>query len=101
MRLQDMIPAKAGPNDPLHTANIMTYEHGSMVRALVRRRVKLAQGDKQGAKAYEAEAKIEHADLVMQCKVIADQMDWKMAEQEKIGLERFQERMEEIKSGTL
>jgi len=99
--LKELIPPEAGPDDPLWTTTIMTYELGSVVRALVRRRVKLTYGDDKGARAYEAEAKIELADLLTQVYVLAEQMGWKRIDLENDGKERFEERMREIEEGVL
>jgi len=87
------------PDDPIWTTTIMTYELGSVIRALTKARNKLAFGDAKGEKAYLAEAKIELADLLTQGFLLAEQMGWKRIDLEHDGYERFCQRMQEYKEG--
>jgi NTP pyrophosphatase (non-canonical NTP hydrolase) len=87
------------PEDPIWTTTIMTYELGSLIRALVKARGKSVWNDKNGERAYLAEAKIELADLLTQGYFLAEQMGWKRLELENDGLERFRERMKELEKG--
>lgn len=98
--LEEM-PPEAKPGDPFWTTNIMTYELGSLIRALVRRHIKVSQHDEKGANSYLQEARIELADLITQCRVLAEEMGWKWFELKIDGHERFVERMQEIRAGTL
>jgi len=83
------------PDDPIWTTTIMTYELGSVIRALCKARNKDTWGDEKGAKAYLAEARIELADLLTQAYFLAEQMKWGRRELEKDGIERFEQRMSE------
>lgn len=85
------------PEDPIWTTTIMTYELGSMIRALTKARNKSAYCDKDGERAYLAEAKVELADLLTQGYLLAEQMGWKRIDLENDGKERFIERMEEYR----
>jgi NTP pyrophosphatase (non-canonical NTP hydrolase) len=96
MKSVDMMPAVARPEDPIWTTTIMTYELGSLIRSLVKARLKGKKGDECGRKAYLAEAKIELADLLTQSHFLAEQMGWKVFELEKDGYQRFCERMKEM-----
>jgi len=96
--LVDKMPALAKPEDPIWTTTIMSYELGSVIRALVKARIKSAQGDKDGERAYLAEARIELADLLTQGYLLAEQMGWKRVDLENDGCERFCERMKELES---
>lgn len=83
------------PDDPIWTTTIMTYELGSVIRALTKARNKSMWGDISGERAYIAEARIELADLLTQGFFLAEQMGWKRIELENEGLTRFKTRMEE------
>ena len=89
----------AKPDDPIWTTTIMTYELGSVIRALTKARNKSAFGDKEGERAYLAEARIELADLLTQGFLLVEQMGWKRIDLENEGLERFRTRMQEYKEG--
>lgn len=81
--------------DPIWTTTIMTYELGSVIRALTKARNKKAFKDEKGERAYIAEARIELADLLTQSYLLVEQMGWKRAELENEGKRRFEERMKE------
>ena len=98
--LVDGMPALAKPENHMWTTTIMTYELGSLIRALVRAGVKSTYGDKDGEKSYLAEARIELADLITQTRLLIEQMGWKQVDLENDGEERFCERMEELRNGT-
>jgi len=85
--------------DPIWTTTIMTYELGSVIRALTKARNKAAFKDEKGQKAYLAEARIELADLLTQSYLLVEQMGWRRIELENEGKERFCERMEEYRKG--
>lgn len=89
----------AKPNDPIWTTTIMTYELGSIIRALCKARNKSAYGDEKGERAYLAEARIELADLLTQSFLLAEQMGWMRLELIREGSERFCQRMQEYKEG--
>lgn len=99
--LRDLMPAVAKPEDPVWTTAIMTYELGGVVRALIYADHKRGQGDAEGVRALLATARIGLADLIVQGRVLAEQMEWKMVDLENDGLERFAERMKELKEGTI
>ena len=101
IKLTDEMPAGAMPMDELHTCNIMTYELGAVVNGLVYARHKRSWGDVKGANAREKSARINLADLITQCRLLAEQMDWPWFELEKDGQERFFERMKEIEEAKL
>jgi len=84
------------PDDPIWTTTIMSYELGSAIRALVRARNKDTWGDEKGARAYNAEARVEIADLLTQTYFLLEQMGWSRLELENEGKERFIERMKEL-----
>ena len=90
-------PDHAKPEDPIWTTTIMTYELGSLVRALVKARLKRESGDEAGTNAYVAEARVELSDLLTQAYFLAEQMGWKRLELENEGHHRFCERMKEIR----
>ena len=92
----EYMPPEAKPGDPIWTMSIMSYEHGSVVRSLIRGQCALARGDMTGAKAHFATARIELSDMITQCHVLAEQMSWKWLDLENDGMERFQRRMEEL-----
>lgn len=95
--LVDRMPSECEPENPYHTLNIMTYELGSLVRALIYYKITGKTGeDERTLSAYVADARIGLADLITQCRVLAEQMGWKWITLENDGLERFQERMKEI-----
>jgi len=75
--LVDIMPAAAKPTDPLTTCNIMTYELGAVVNGLVYARHKRSWGDLKGAASYTANARINLADLVTQCQLLAEQLGWR------------------------
>lgn len=97
--LIEKAPPLAQPDNPIWTTTIMTYELGSLIRALVRARAKSAWGDHKSEKAYLAEARIEAADLLTQLRFLAEQMGWKMIDLENDGQERFCERMDQLENG--
>jgi len=98
--LVEKAPPLAKPEDPIWTTTIMTYELGSLIRALVKASHKSAWGKKNEERAYLAEAKIGLADLLTQGYFLAEQMGWKRIDLENDGLERFCERMKELAEGT-
>lgn len=100
--LRDIMPASAGPEDPLRTTNVMLYELGSLTRCLVRmhHRVARSAGD-ESTRALKATARIDLADLLMQVRLLAEQMGWDMIGLENDGMERFKERMAEIRKGEI
>ena len=85
----------AKPNDPIWTTTIMTYELGSVIRALTKARNKRAFKDEKGERAYIAEARIELADMITQAYLLAEQMEWDIIDLENEGKARFEERMKE------
>jgi NTP pyrophosphatase (non-canonical NTP hydrolase) len=96
--LRDIMPASAGPEEPLHTTNVMLYELGSLTRCLVRMHHRTARGvGDEGTRALKATARIELADLLTQVRLLAEQMGWDMIGLENDGMERFKERMSEIR----
>lgn len=100
-KLIDEMPAAAKPTNVLHTCNIMTYELGAVVSGLVYADLKRSWGDDKGARIREVNARINLADLITQCRVLAEQMNWPWLTLLKDGEERFFERMKEIEEGKL
>lgn len=101
MKLMDIMPAQARPEDALHTCNIMTYELGAVVNGLVYAEHKRTWRDLKGVSIREANARINLADLITQCRLLAEQMNWPWPALMIDGEERFQERMQEIKEERL
>lgn len=101
MSLIELMPEEAEPRSAERTALVMGYELGSVQRSLVYASHKHAQGDYVGKNAHLQSARIELADLITQCQLLAEQMGWKWLELENDGRERFGERMREIEEGTL
>ena len=99
MGLVDMASPLAKPEDDIWTTTIMTYELGSLIRALCKARVRRAWGDEKGARAYEAEGRIELSDLITQCRFLAEQKGWGELQLRTDGEERFLERMREYDEG--
>jgi len=87
------------PDDPIWTTTIITYELGSVIRALTKARNKKEFGDIKGQKAYLSEARIEFADMLTQCHLLAEQMGWSLVDLKNDGYERFEERMKEYEEG--
>ena len=96
--LQDHIPSY---QTYFRTTQIMTYELGGIIRSLVYAEHMGRQGRKDRQKAYLAEARVGLADLMTQSQLLAEQMGWRPIDLENDGLERFLERMQEIKEGKL
>jgi len=94
------MPAEAKPEDELHTCNIMTYELGAVVNSLVWAKHKRSWGDTKGANARRESARVDLADLITQCRLLAEQMYWSWFELERDGQERFLERMKEIEENS-
>lgn len=101
MHLVDSMPEAAQPEDPIWTTSIMTYELGGVVQGLVYARHKRSWGDEESANAREKSARINLADLIVQCQVLAEQMRWPWMDLENDGMERFLERMAEIAGESL
>jgi len=99
--LKELMPPEAGPDDPLRTTNIMTYELGGLVKSLIYADHKRRQGEDDSYAARVADARICLADLLTQGYVLAEQMGWKRIDLENDGKERFEERMREIEEGVL
>ena len=99
--LRDYMAASAKPETPLRTTNVMSYELGGIIRGLIYAEHKRAQGDVKGMNAHIANARVGHADLLVQLQLLAEQMGWDMVDQENDGMERFRERMTEIKTGVI
>jgi hypothetical protein len=97
----EKMPARAKPEDPVWTVSVMTYELGSLMRALIRASVKQAQGETKSANAYRAEAMGELSDVVSQCRLLMEQMNWKPVDVQNFGFERFCQRMQELAAGKL
>ena len=92
--LIEKAPPLAKPEDPIWTTTIMTYELGSIIRALVKAQVYSTKGDDKTAQAYLQEARVELSDLITQAYFLAEQEGWKRIDLENDGYERFCERME-------
>ena len=101
MSLKDLMPYEAKPDSTERTINVMCYELGSLSKSLVYAEHKASMGNTAGSLAYTANARIELADLITQCYLLAEQMGWKWIDLENDGRERFRQRMEEIEEGTL
>jgi len=99
--LVEMMPEEAKPSDPVWTTAVMMRELGAVAGSLIYAEHLRAQGDEKGACAREANARIDLADLITQCYVLAEQMKWPWLAMENDGRERFFERMKEISEGTL
>ena len=91
--LKDLIP-KQRPPHPLYTTNIMTIELGWVVHGLVYSRYKEEGSDMW--RAYRAESRKNLADLITQCRLLAEQCNWDYDELVIDGEETFRERMKEI-----
>ena len=100
--LKDHLPL-GFQEDLLDTCNIMTYELGAIVRSLIYadRHSGGPAEDKDKERAYLGSARIDLADLILQCRLIAEQAGWDYAELIDDGEERFLERMKEWKDGKL
>lgn len=100
MLVEKMHP-DAKPEDPIWTTNIMLYELGLMTKNLIygwgRRKRARDHDDVLKANAYLADAKMELADLVTQCRVMAEQLDCDWSTLVSDGEERFAERMDELR----
>lgn len=57
--------------------------------------------DARGSAAYFAESRLALADLITQCRVLAEERGWKWDELVADGEERFLERMDELKRGII
>jgi len=99
--LTELMPSQAKPLDPLWTTNIMSYELGAVIRGLVYAHHRKNQTDDSMVSSSLANSRINLADLITQCQLLAEQMDWKWADLVKDGRERFYERMSEIEEGRL
>ena len=99
-RLTDDMPAVMGPSDPFQTVCVMMYELGDVVKNLSRVRYLQALGAEEKLVHYrEEEARVGLADLIVQCRVLAEQLGWQWSKLEADGLERLKERVLEAKSG--
>lgn len=95
---KDRIPES---QDPLRTANIMAYELGYITHDLLYADLKSTWNDEKGVKIRLANARINLADLITMCRLLAEQMDWSWLSLIKDGEERFSDRMEEIEDQRL
>ena len=94
--LKDCMPVQARPDDPIWTTSVMSRELGRVIEGLMYAHHKHSWGDEKGARIREADARINFADLITQCRVLAEQLNWPWLTLLKDGEERFQERMQEI-----
>ena len=94
--IKELMPLEAEPEAPIFTCSVITYELGSLIHHLIHAKHTLDEK----SKAYHlAEARIDLADLLTQAYLLAEQMGWKRLPLENDGLERFQERMNEVRKG--
>jgi len=96
MILKDAMPKQARPSDPIWTTSVMTRELGRVIEGLMYAHHKRSWGDDKGVRIREADARINLADLITQCRVLAEQMSWPWLTLLKDGEERFLERMTDI-----
>lgn len=96
--LKEYMPPEAQPDNPIWTTSIMTYELGSLIHQLIHHKYTL---DEKSKAIHLASARIELADLLTQVYVLAEQLGWKRLDLENDGMERFQERMNELRKGKI
>lgn len=96
--LLEKIP-KSDPSTPLKTTSIMTYELGSVIKALVY--AEHSQLEEDTRKAYVVSAYLDFVDLITQARILAEQLDWDWSIAVSFGEERFDERMQELREGTI
>lgn len=84
--------SKHRPDDPMYTFVVMTWELGNICRSYVRANHK---GSSE-AKAYLQEGRMALADLVTQCRLLAEEMDLDWDGLVTDGEEAFLERMKDI-----
>lgn len=96
------IDLSAIPDGPIsldRRLNVLSYELGQAIRSAV-----YALATKQGLeveRAHMANMRIEIADLITQCRVLAQERSWEWDELLVDGEERFYERMTELRKGQI
>ena len=91
--LKDFIPKS---QDPLRTCNVMGYELGYIEHDLLYAELRKGWADEDSIKAKIKNARINLANLITICRLLAEQMSWDMGTLWKDGEERLYERMKEI-----
>jgi len=86
--------------------NILSYELGYVqkrIQYMVSANVNIEDPIKRQDvyKAHRNDAKLEFSDLIIQVKSFCERMGWDFKELEKLGLERYRERMEELAQGKI
>ena len=92
MKLLDRVNQGNSGETSIHTAAIMTYELGDMMKMLVYRHN--YKNNPNRVKGYMIEAKIALSDLLAQCHVICEREGWVFSEIESLGIERLHERID-------
>ena len=92
--LIDIMPAAAKPTDPVWTTSIMTSELGGLIKCQTRAYHRVKAGG--SPTAILGNAYIELAGLITQCRVLAEQMNWKWADLQRDGEEQFRDMMKVI-----
>lgn len=120
--LKEMMPPEAYPESEERTCFIMVYELGAIARSLTyAERALRSPGDtrKNVVRAHYQGVRVNLADLITQCRLLAEQMQVRVSRDPSLqspdmqittwgldaliqdGEERFQLRMEEIRKGEL
>lgn len=116
--LKESMPPEAKPESEERTCVVMQYELGAIARSLVYaehalRELRSDVRRNQLVRAHYQEVRINLADLITQCRLLAEQVqdrasalpgdpiDWGLGTLIQDGEERFQLRMEEIRKGAL
>ena len=97
-KLVNAMPPGAQPGNTLKTLVVMGYELGGIQRNLI------YAGVTEDPQMYDARvggARIELADLITQCRLLAEQYRWSWDSLVADGEERFRERMRELAEGRL
>ncbi len=88
--------------DVLHNIAVLTYEQGRMVQSLIYGISALTNvGNADLAQGKFDFASTEMADLITQCRLLCERMDWDYSELSRMGLERYIGRMQELKAGKI
>ena len=86
---------KYRPDDPMFTFVVMTWELGSICRQYVRAQHYFT-ADRKLSNTYKAECRMALADLITQCRLLAEELNHNWDDLVKDGEEAFKERMKDI-----
>lgn len=99
--LKEHMPEKAQPESPERTCLIMTYNLGYVVHEIVYGNNRKTARDPTLVSVHFAEARLNLADLMTQCRLLAEQMGWDEQGLREDGEERFIHRMWELQEGVI